>query len=166
MEKSQFWSLIAKSKKAAKNSDEQVKLIQNELAKMQVSDIVDFQRYFDECLKEAYQWNLWAAAYIIKGGGCSDDSFDYFMGWLVAQGEDYFKAAVANPERAGDAVNPGDDIECEILWYAPANAYEAKTGKDDFFAHCHPIERELIGVPFDEENVEELYPALAKKFMA
>jgi hypothetical protein len=28
---------------------------------------------------------MWVAAYLMNGG-CSDDGFDYFRGWLIAQG--------------------------------------------------------------------------------
>jgi Protein of unknown function (DUF4240) len=34
---------------------------------------------------ESYDWNLWGAVYLMQGG-CSDDAFDYFRGWLVMQG--------------------------------------------------------------------------------
>ncbi len=54
-------------------------------------------------------------AYIINGG-CSDDGFDYFLGWLIAKGRKYFEAALVNPERAGDGAEPGDVVECEDIW--------------------------------------------------
>lgn len=31
-------------------------------------------------------------------GGCSDDGFDYFLGWLVAQGKEVYHSTLENPE--------------------------------------------------------------------
>lgn len=30
--------------------------------------------------------------------GCSDDSFDYFRGWFIAQGKDVYMDALAEPD--------------------------------------------------------------------
>ncbi|MER7341367.1 DUF4240 domain-containing protein [Streptomyces sp. NPDC000075] len=34
-------------------------------------------------------------------GGCSDDGFDYFCGWLITQGPEAFERVVADPGRPG-----------------------------------------------------------------
>ncbi|MFF5497583.1 DUF4240 domain-containing protein [Streptomyces aquilus] len=31
-------------------------------------------------------------------GGCSDDGFDYFRGWPIAQGREDFERATADPD--------------------------------------------------------------------
>lgn len=49
-------------------------------------------------LKDSYTSRLWAAAYIIMGG-CSDDTFDYFRGWLLYQGKETYEACIEDPER-------------------------------------------------------------------
>ena len=36
-------------------------------------------------MDDSYRWDLWGAAYLANGG-CSDDGFDYFRGWLIGQG--------------------------------------------------------------------------------
>jgi hypothetical protein len=60
---------------------------------------------------EAYDWNLWGAAYLINGG-CSDDGFHYFCNWLTLKGRDVFQAALTNPDTLADVVDPDDgDVE-------------------------------------------------------
>ena len=46
------------------------------------NDIIEFAKIFNTLYANSYQSNLWAVAYIINGG-CSDDGFDYFRGWLI-----------------------------------------------------------------------------------
>ena len=41
-------------------------------------------------MQKSYLSSLWAAAYILMDG-CSDDTFDYFRGWLIAQGKETFE---------------------------------------------------------------------------
>jgi hypothetical protein len=50
------------------------------------------------------------------------------------------------------------------MWSAAAIAYEAKTGKDDFYKISKGVTRQLRGKSWDEETVDELYPKLARKF--
>ncbi len=38
----------------------------------------------------------------IMMNGCSDDSFDYFRGWLIAQGKDVYHAALRDPDSLVD----------------------------------------------------------------
>jgi hypothetical protein len=63
---------------------------------------------------EAYRVDLWAAADLMCGG-CSDDGFACFRGWLVAQGRTVRERAVAAPDSLADVgVDPDDDtVECE-----------------------------------------------------
>ena len=45
--------------------------------------------------------SLRAAASLILGG-CSDDGFEYFRGWLIAQGREVFERSVADPDSLAD----------------------------------------------------------------
>ena len=99
-------------------------------------------------------------------GGCSDDGFDYFLGWLVARGKKHYEAALANPEAAASGVSPDDEpFENEMFWYLARQAYEAKTGKEGSYGAVEPdVQRTLQGELFDEDTVDELHPKLAKRF--
>jgi hypothetical protein len=133
------------------------------LVQLPVEDILEFDTCFQECIRDAYTWELWAAAYLVNGG-CSDDGFDYFMGWLVAQGRKAYEAVLSGPETLCELVEPDDIVECERMWSAAAVAYEAKTVKDDFYKIAKGVTRQLRGKSWDEETVGQLYPKLARKF--
>ncbi|MEV4139674.1 DUF4240 domain-containing protein [Dactylosporangium sp. NPDC049742] len=99
------------------------------------ADIAAFDWPFEELVALSYRADLWAAACIINDGA-SDDVFDYFRGWLVAQGRDWFERALADPDslathpeviavRAGVGDLFGDDVLCVVM-----DAYRAVTGED------------------------------------
>ncbi|MFC9245678.1 DUF4240 domain-containing protein [Streptomyces sp. NPDC057136] len=67
---------------------------------------------------------LWAAAYVINGG-CSDDGFDYFRGWLIAQGREVFERTAADPDALAEvpivraSAADGLDLACEEVLSIP-----------------------------------------------
>jgi hypothetical protein len=73
--------------------------------------------------RDAYRWDLWAAAYVINGGA-SDDGFEYFLGWLMAQGRTRWEATLADPDSLADIVDAdtGDLDGEELLYIALAAA--------------------------------------------
>src|SRR5262249_4867117 len=81
----------------------------------------------------SYRNPLWAAAYLVNGG-CSDDGFEYFRGWLIMQGRAVYERVVADPDALADlavirAKAPsGWPVECEETLYIAARAYRAATG--------------------------------------
>lgn len=84
---------------------------------------------YDEVVASAYGNRLWGAAYVI-GGGCSDDGFDYFLGWLVAQGRTVFERAVVDPDSLADVVDENTTAECEDMLSAAWDAYQELTGDE------------------------------------
>jgi uncharacterized protein DUF4240 len=119
---------------SAVEADEVAQDLAEVLADRPAGEIAGFEVELDRLLAESYRWDLWAAAYLINGG-CSDDGFDYFRGWLVAQGRASWEAALADPDSLADLVadaDLGDDgVECEALLDAAAEAYEQVTGDDE-----------------------------------
>ncbi len=162
MTKDEFWKLIAKSRRGTEDIDEQMDRLAELLRDLPPKEVVSFDQRFLECARAAFRNDLWAAAYIINGG-CSDDGFDYFVGWLVAQGRAYFEAALADPPKAGRRVQPGDEVECCDIWSLAARVYEETTG-EDYDAVAPKITRTLKGKGWDEDTVGELFPRLARKF--
>ena len=67
------------------------------LAARTEQEILDYQDKFDEAHQALYRWDVWAAAYLIRGG-CSDDSFMYFRAELIAQGRDWYQKAADSPD--------------------------------------------------------------------
>jgi hypothetical protein len=134
MDKDQFWQIIEEANELSENDiDAQVNLLVEALEKLSVEEILDFDRIFNEMFVKSYTTELWSAAFLINGD-CTEDSFDYFRGWLIAQGQDVFELAVKDPEVLAEVVNTdiAGDIECEAMLYVAGTAYENKTKKDDF----------------------------------
>jgi hypothetical protein len=130
---------------------------------LEPQEIADFDRHLRQRLSEAYRRDLWAVAYLINGG-CSDDCFEFFRSWLIAQGKEYFEAALFNPEQVAKRVSVEDvEVECESILYAAREAYEQRTGEQlppsDIMQPSSPA-----GQAWDEDEVEQRYPKLARKF--
>ena len=170
MDVDRFWELIEESRREAGDCEEQARVLTARLELLPPEEIVSFQTHLDARRRESYRWDIWAVACIINGG-CSDDGFDYFRGWLIAQGRDFFEMVLRTPERAGEGVPAGAehdyDFECESILYAAYGAYEAKTGQE------MPLEElpasgltEPEGEPWDEADLESLYPDLTRRFYA
>jgi hypothetical protein len=103
------------------------------LGERPVAEIVAAQQALWDRLAESYRSPLWAAAYTLNGG-CSDDGFDYFRGWLVTQGRTAFERAVADPDSLAGlpavraAAAQRMELECEATLAIAWNAHLAATG--------------------------------------
>ncbi|MEV6717042.1 DUF4240 domain-containing protein [Lentzea sp. NPDC051208] len=100
MDPKTFWKLIADARASVADppdGDAVAAAATTLLADRPPAEIVATQQVLWELLTASYQNPLWAAAYVINGG-CSDDGFDYFRGWLVTQGEEVFTAALVDPD--------------------------------------------------------------------
>ncbi|WP_328673651.1 DUF4240 domain-containing protein [Streptomyces sp. NBC_00328] len=149
MNREQFWQLIEAARNQASNpndGEDVARRATSQLATYPAEEIVAAQQVLWGLMADSYTNPLWAAAYVINGG-CSDDGFDYFRGWLIAQGRDAFERVVADPDALAElavvraSAGDGHDLECEealsIVW----NAHISATGKhlpDDAFTIRYP----------------------------
>jgi hypothetical protein len=123
---------------------------------------LEFDRILRSLISRSYTNELWAACYILNGG-CSDDAFDYFRGWLVMQGREAFYNALRDPETLADIELPTDEeLEFESVLYAGVTAYEEKTG-EGFPDDLRGFDYNLTGEDWSEDDVDEKYPRLAAK---
>jgi hypothetical protein len=160
----EFWKIIDDAREESSNSDEVPAAVQKTLEGLNPDDILGFYREFQRRMVESYRWDLWAIAYIVRGG-CSDDGFDYFRGWLISKGRHYFESALKDPTRAAD--EPDENVsECEEMLYAADRAYESKTGE-------YPPKSDVTypaggptGDPWEEDDLKKLYPELWERFFA
>nr|WSX50810.1 DUF4240 domain-containing protein [Streptomyces sp. NBC_00974] len=151
MDKQTFWKLI-ETARAQAEPDQVAERAAQLLARYPAPEIAAAQQVVWDLLAESYRAPLWAAAYLINGG-CSDDGFDYFRGWLLTQGEAAFTAALADPDSLADhppvraaAGDEGEDLEGEDLEDEDAlsiawTAYETATGRElpaDSFTISYP----------------------------
>ena len=93
-----FWAVIdrATAERPASPGDV-AKRAAAELATCDPAEIVAWDRHFSRVMAASGKEDLWAAAYLINGG-CSDDGFDNFRGWLIAHGRDAVARAVREPD--------------------------------------------------------------------
>ncbi|MEV6675818.1 DUF4240 domain-containing protein [Streptomyces erythrochromogenes] len=143
MDKQTFWQLI---ETAREDEDVVARRAAELLAARPQEEIAAAQQVLWDLLAESYRSPLWAAAYMINGG-CSDDGFDYFRGWLLTQGRAVFDAALADPdslaehpavrEAAAEGLELWDEEALSIAW----SAYESATGHElpaDSFTISYP----------------------------
>ncbi|MGC4072345.1 MAG: DUF4240 domain-containing protein [Nibricoccus sp.] len=157
----QFWKIIEDARAEDPEPESVAVAVGSILKSLSTDEVLGFERELTKRQAESYRWDLWAIAYIANGG-CSDDGFEYFRGWLIAKGRSYYEAALADPVRAADDAEP-DANECEDMLYVAAQAYKAKTGsyppKSDV-----PFPKEPAGKSWDEDELETLYPQLWERF--
>ncbi len=162
MTRDDFWKLISRTISAEALEEADLSELEAALATMSAEEIVSFDDHFSKLHSESYGWPLWGAAYIINGG-CSDDGFDYFRGWLIAQGRDVFEAALAAPDSLVDHVE--DEVECEDLLSVAWQAYKNKTGKGELPPNAHKYPKLGESWDFDDEaEMRKRYPRLCEKF--
>jgi hypothetical protein len=144
-----FWTLIATARAEVPDPADcraVAAAASSLLASRPPAEIVAAQQVLWDLLASSYQNPLWAAAYLINGG-CSDDGFDYFRGWLLLQGREVFEAAVADPDSLAalpavvSAAESGMEFECEAALAIPWNAHLTATGMklpEDAFTIRYP----------------------------
>ena len=119
-------------------------------------------RKFDQILRNmdnaAYRTDIWALAYLLQGG-CSDDSFDAFRGWLILQGRHVFEATIAAPDDFDVTLHHGDSGGMDALRDAAPSAYELREGKAMKPLKTPPLD--LKGPQLDEEDFAAHLPNIA-----
>lgn len=120
------------------------------------------------------------AAYVLMGG-CSDDAFDYFGGWLIGQGEEIYNKVMENPEFLAEYINDDnlDDEgfpQNEELLSVGLDAYTLiKTGNIEWDDEIHNELLEALDkkglqpitdIEFDweEDDLEDIFPVLWERF--
>jgi hypothetical protein len=163
MDTDRFWVLVEEARTAGRSSCAAAAHLPRILMRLSPDEILAFELQLRARFDESYRWDLWAVAYIVNGGA-SDDGFEYFRGWLIAQGRAYFEAALRDPERAADrASQEASQNECEGMLSPGFYAYHSKTGREP---PSPPFRgrREPAGQRWDEQDVGKLYPKLAERF--
>lgn len=187
MDKNKFWELIQTSFKEGKwSTDKQMGILIKRLSNFSQEEILKFAAIYNVYDKEAYKKKLWAAAYVMNGG-CSDDCFDYFRGWLISRGEEPYLNALEDPDSLIDLdIAPDcDNFENEAMLSVPLIAFNKNIGTDDINLYYERLKKyelssseafdivdtikfgEDINVDWDEdneENLESLVPRLYNQY--
>jgi len=187
MDKNKFWELIQTSYQEANwETDKEMEILINKLSEYSQEDILRFGKIYDIYAKESYKSKLWAAAYAMNGG-CSDDGFDYFRGWLISRGKEPYFNAMIDPDSLIDLDMPYEDdyFENEQMLAVALDAFNKKIGTDDYDVYFQRIDEfeldsdaifgivdeisfgEDIDADWDEddgESLRKLVPKLYEKY--
>jgi hypothetical protein len=165
MDEDKFWGIIEQSRQGTDDSqaaqEENLRAVMNRL---DVHEVVAFDRVFNEMRFRAYTWDLWGAAYIINGG-CSDDGFEYFRCALIAAGRERYDEALRDPESLAGWVE-GGDFEFEAFWYVAPSVYCEKSGTNKFPQHNLIFPKSPSGEAWEEDDLEARFPKLWAAFGA
>ena len=98
MDDDAYWALVERAR--AESGDDSPETVSETLVALLVRltppEVVEAGEAFDRLSDRGYGFPLWGAAYLLNGG-CSDDGFDDFRGWLVTRGRAVYDAALARP---------------------------------------------------------------------
>ena len=164
----QFWQSIEDALlKSGGECEAQAVALKSSLSLLPVEEIIAFKRIFNECRRAAYRWDLWGAASLINGGG-STDGFEYFCWWLIGSGQAIFEAALADPDSLADLIKTDIDwgdawLECEDIACVAMEVYEENTGHEMPIDEPIFIPGEPVGVRWEEDDLDALYPKIAAK---
>jgi hypothetical protein len=168
-----FWAVIerATAERPAAPGDV-AKRAAAELAGWEPAEIVTWQQHLDKVMAASGTEDLWAAAYLINGG-CSDEGFDNFRGWLIAHGREAVSRAVHEPDSLAEmpvvkaAADTGAVFEAEPVLSIAADAYAQATGAElppSAAPPTRPDPAELWDFD-DEEEMQRRLPRLAALFL-
>ncbi len=174
MNNDEFWGIIEQSRGGIlpgimdeEATERQQEKLATLLEALSPESVVSFDAAMREMHRQSNHWDLWGVAYII-GGGCSDDAFEYFRRWLLAQGRETFERTVRDPESLVAIIPAGDEniLDAEGFFYVAGDVYEAKTGKDlmDLVPTPEPGASEPRGDIWTEDDLPERFPKTWAKF--
>jgi hypothetical protein len=173
-----FWKLIADARASVadpSDSEAVAAAATSLLAARPPAEIVAAQQVLWDLMAESYRNPLWAAAYLINGG-CSDDGFDYFRGWLLTQGEDTYNSVLASPDSLATlpavvaAAESGTEFECEaalsIAWDAHIKATGMRLPQDAFTIRYPDLDPDWDFEFDDEAEMARRLPRLSALYEA
>ncbi|MBC3840900.1 DUF4240 domain-containing protein [Streptacidiphilus sp. 4-A2] len=176
MDTQEFWKLVAEARREVPEPADGRPVAERAAALLAArprAEIVAAQQALWELMADSYRNPLWAAAYLINGG-CSDDGFDYFRGWLITQGRDVFERVVEDPETLAElpvvraAAADGTDLDCEATLGIAWNAHKAATGEQlppGSFSIRYPKLDPAWAFDFDDrKEVDRRLPRLSALF--
>ncbi len=166
MDDDTFWALVARAR--AEGGDDSPETVSETLVSLLVqltpAEVVEAGEAFDRISDRGYGFALWGAAYLLNGG-CGDDGFDCFRGWLVTRGRAVYEAALADPDSLADVVTTDElgEVQCEDVLGAAWEAHQQLTGRD-LPPSAGRAPRPELGEDFDFDDDAEMrrrYPRIS-----
>ena len=164
MADAEFWTLIEVTHGA-------YEALLEALARLPTEEIIAFDDHVWHFSNVSYRGDLWCVAYVAMGG-CSDDGFDYFRGWLITKGEIVFKATLQDPDSLVDVLaalkerNVGAIPQDEDILGGAAKAYQKKTGKKDYYdlPRIGPGLRLTVQIQWQPDDVDSMMAICPRVF--
>lgn len=157
-----FWELIARTRSQAETVDEQIAILGELLRTFRGADIKRFGTFYARHMKKLYHWDVWAFAYIARGG-CSDDSFAAFRTWLILQGDPALvELALTDPARAARRIPREPELPDGTLIPEIEDAFLQREGAG-LDLPIVDLEKPR-GKEWPEDQVEAIYPELARHY--
>jgi hypothetical protein len=144
-----------------------------DLAARDPEEIDAWARHLDKVMVASGTQDLWAAAYLINGG-CSDEGFDNFRGWLIAHGRETVARSVQSPDSLAEmpavraAAESGAVFEAGEVLAIAEEAHRKATGSG-LPAGEAPATRPDSADLWDFDDEEEMHrrlPKLSALFLA
>ncbi|WP_344470592.1 DUF4240 domain-containing protein [Nonomuraea monospora] len=134
MDTTRYWQLVEQARAGAGDAWQVAARLTDLLSALPPAEIIAAQQAFWALMAASYRAPLWGAAYLANGG-CSDDGFEYFRGWLIAQGREAFDRALADPDTLADLPAVQEtadraDLDCEEMLATAHDAYRRATGEE------------------------------------
>lgn len=147
MTENDYWKIIEKSLKESDGSiDKQNQSLLKIFEGLDKEQLIGFCYHWVELYRKAYTSELWAAAYVVRGG-CGDDSFHYFRCWLTTRSRKTYYNALDNP----------DSLTSEFRKYKYQDEIQSDSIRvlvEEYYKQKYPDELELEEV-IDEEYEEK-----------
>lgn len=173
MNEKEFWSLIETS---TQGQDDFFTNLKNKLIKYSESDIILFEEILRKKIIEADHFNVMIAQKIITGE-VSDDSYLYFICWIICLWEQIYNEAIKDPDFLAHLEWIVEvDPDWEDILYISDEAFEEKTWReeDDNFPRNVCFDKwinydESLWIntkweDWEEKDLLERAPKLCKKF--
>ena len=171
MDRGQVWLMIETARQASGGDvEQQAALVKAELRRLPMAEVLGCQQVLEDLQAESFSVQLWGAAEAIVDQ-VSEDHFYGFRGWLIAQGQGTYRAAVADPDSLADL--PGLRVRegmllpwGEAMWFVAVEVHQERAGGEPPPEMCGMTE--LIGSwwPYDQhhEQLRRRYPRLWARF--
>lgn len=133
MEESKFWGLIAQAREENEFNEGQPDDVINELQilleALPDEEVAAFQQQMLAQYCKAFDYKIIAAAYVILGTSCDQDDQHGFRGWLISQGEEFFKKTLEEPDSLADATISRKFLYLPDFISLGSEIYETSTGE-------------------------------------
>jgi len=156
-----FWELIKETREEIEDTSEFTDRLRDKLESMSAVEIKKFQKLLLQKMEELNHWDIWALAYIVRGG-CGDDEFDYFKAWVVSKGKEVFESIKNMQMDHLKKLFENEEPQLEAFMYVAQEAYERK--KYDVMPTPRVKSIPIQGKEWSEENICKSYPELCQMF--